>query len=128
MTDANIRVCVIGAGAAGLTTIKQLKDVNITNVDCFEKEKDIGGIFNYGTEKNGVYDNCVLTISNYLMAFSDMPPTGHRYHWHHSEYKNYLLQYARRYDLRRHIHFGTSVLRLEGEPNRWHLIVQTRDG
>ena len=22
------------------------------------------------------YDNCVLTISNYLMAFSDMPPTG----------------------------------------------------
>ena len=36
-----------------------------------------------GEEKNGVYDNATLTISNYLMAFSDMPPTGRepRFAW-----------------------------------------------
>merc|ERR1719188_1191191 len=116
MTDANIRVCVIGAGAAGLTTIKQLKDVNITNVDCFEKEKDIGGIFNYGKEKNGVYDNAVLTISNYLMAFSDMPPKGHRFHWHHTEYKEYLHQYARAFGLNKHVSLNTKVLSVDGAP------------
>eukprot|EP00933_Yihiella_yeosuensis_P061914 TRINITY_DN64784_c0_g1_i1.p1 TRINITY_DN64784_c0_g1~~TRINITY_DN64784_c0_g1_i1.p1 ORF type:complete len:585 (+),score=83.02 TRINITY_DN64784_c0_g1_i1:77-1831(+) len=122
------RVCVIGAGAAGLTTMRQLQDVNIGNVDCFEKDDDIGGVFHYGGEKNGVYDNAHLTISNYLMAFSDMPPTGHRYHWHHTEYKQYLVEYARRYDLIRHIRFNTKVLSVEGEPGRWHVIIEAPTG
>eukprot|EP00930_Biecheleria_cincta_P085043 TRINITY_DN74463_c0_g1_i1.p1 TRINITY_DN74463_c0_g1~~TRINITY_DN74463_c0_g1_i1.p1 ORF type:complete len:592 (+),score=84.60 TRINITY_DN74463_c0_g1_i1:39-1778(+) len=122
------RVCVIGAGAAGLTTLKQLQDVGITNVECFEKEDDIGGIFHYGAQKNGVYDNAVLTISNYMMAFSDMPPEGHRFHWHHSEYKAYLREYARRFDLLRHVTFNTMVHCLEGEPGRWHVVVQNAAG
>mmetsp|Transcript_64211 Transcript_64211/g.165278 ORF Transcript_64211/g.165278 Transcript_64211/m.165278 type:complete len:574 (+) Transcript_64211:60-1781(+) len=119
------RVCVIGAGAAGLTTMKQLKDQGISNIDCFEKENAVGGIFLYGEHKNGVYDNATLTISNYLMAFSDMPPTGHRYHWHHSEYYEYLQEYARKFDLLRHVTFRTSVLCVEGEPGKWHVVVQT---
>eukprot|EP00931_Biecheleriopsis_adriatica_P060948 TRINITY_DN3661_c0_g1_i1.p1 TRINITY_DN3661_c0_g1~~TRINITY_DN3661_c0_g1_i1.p1 ORF type:complete len:575 (-),score=81.07 TRINITY_DN3661_c0_g1_i1:67-1791(-) len=122
------RVCVIGAGAAGLTTIRQLQDVGITNVDCFEKERSVGGIFHYGTHKNGVYDNAVLTISNYLMAFSDMPPTGHRHHWHHSEYKAYLEEYARRFRLHQHIHFGATVLEVRGEPGQWQVKVMLVDG
>eukprot|EP00931_Biecheleriopsis_adriatica_P060950 TRINITY_DN3661_c0_g2_i1.p1 TRINITY_DN3661_c0_g2~~TRINITY_DN3661_c0_g2_i1.p1 ORF type:complete len:585 (-),score=94.66 TRINITY_DN3661_c0_g2_i1:164-1918(-) len=122
------RVCVIGAGAAGLTTMKQLKDVGITDMDCFEKEFDVGGIFHYGLHKNGVYDNAVLTISNYLMAFSDMPPAGHRYHWHHSEYKDYLEEYARRFHLKEHIYFGTTVREVAGEPGRWQVKVEQEDG
>jgi dimethylaniline monooxygenase (N-oxide forming) len=121
-------VCVIGAGASGLTTIRQLQDVNITNVDCFEKDDDVGGLFNYGPTKTGVYDNAVLTISNYLMAFSDMPPTGHRYHWHHTEYKQYLQQYAKKYDLFKHIAFHTKVLSVQGEPGKWHVVVQDQNG
>lgn len=124
----DLRVCVIGAGAAGLTTIKQLKDVGISSIECFEKDDDIGGIFHYGKDKNGVYDNAVLTISNYLMAFSDMPPTGHRYHWHHTEYQAYLREYAARFDLLRHITLRTSVLILEGGPGAWHVVVQNAAG
>jgi len=122
------RVCVIGAGAAGLTTIKQLKDQGISNVECFEKESEEGGIFFYGDQKNGVYDNATLTISNYLMAFSDMPPTGHRFHWHHTEYKEYLRQYAEKFDLTRHIAFDTTVASVAGAPGRWHVIVQAAGG
>lgn len=125
---AGPRVCVVGAGAAGLTTIKQLKDQGITDVDCFEKESEEGGIFFYGEQKNGVYDNATLTISNYLMAFSDMPPTGHRFHWHHSEYKEYLRQYAQKFDLSRHISFNTAVTSVAGAPGRWHVIVQSEGG
>lgn len=125
---SDVRVCVIGAGAAGLTTIKQLKDQNITNIDCFEKEYDVGGIFHYGKDKNGVYDNATLTISNYLMAFSDMPPTGHRYHWHHTEYKQYLSEYAVKFDLLRHVSFGHGVASLSGGPGKWHVSVQLPDG
>eukprot|EP00435_Cladocopium_sp_Y103_P009097 s370_g2.t1 len=104
------RVCIIGAGPAGLTTLKQLQDVGVTDIDCFEKDCSIGGLFNYGPNKTGVYDNCVLTISNYLMAFSDMPPTGHRYHWHHSEYRRYLEEYSQRFKLERYISFNTTAL------------------
>jgi len=123
-----VRVCVIGAGAGGLTTIKQLRDHKITNIDCFEKDSDVGGIFNYGKGKNGVYDNATLTISNYLMAFSDFPPKGHRFHWHHTEYKEYLQQYARAFGLEKHISLSTKVLTIEGEPGRWHVVVEGADG
>lgn len=105
-------VCVIGAGASGLTTIKQLLDEGHAPT-CYEKESDLGGVFNFGQDKNGVYDNTVLTISNYLMAFSDDPPQGHRYHWHHREYKDYLLNYARKFGLDAHITFNTTVAHVE---------------
>jgi len=126
--EGSPRVCVIGAGAAGLTTMKQLKDQGISNIDCFEKENEVGGIFLYGSHKNGVYDSATLTISNYLMAFSDMPPSGHRYHWHHSEYRQYLKDYAAKFDLERHIKFGTSVLSVDGAPGKWHVVVQDQSG
>eukprot|EP00434_Breviolum_minutum_P034067 symbB.v1.2.030150.t1/scaffold3362.1/size63757/3 len=58
-------VCVIGAGPAGLTTLKQLQDVGVTELECFEKDTASGGLFNYGPNKTGV----------------------HRCHWHHSEYR-----------------------------------------
>lgn len=122
------RVCIIGAGPAGLTTLKQLQDVGVTDIDCFEKDCSVGGLFNYGPNKTGVYDNCVLTISNYLMAFSDMPPTGHRYHWHHSEYRRYLEEYSQRFKLERYISFNTTVVSVEGGPGRWHVVVQDAAG
>lgn len=124
----DIRICVIGSGAGGLTTMKQLKDQGFTKIECFEKDSDVGGIFNYGNDKNGVYDNAVLTISNYLMAFSDMPPKGHRFHWHHTEYKEYLQQYAKAFGLMKHICFGTTVHSIEGMPGRWQVTVRTSDG
>ncbi len=106
------RVCVIGAGASGLTTIKQLLDEGHLPF-CYEKAEDIGGVFNYGKEKNGVYDNTVLTISNYMMCFSDYPPEGHRYHWHHSQYKEYLLAYAEAFGLLAYIHFSIELVKMQ---------------
>lgn len=123
-----MRVCVIGAGPAGLTTLKQLQDAGIGELECFEKDAALGGLFNYGLNKTGVYDNCVLTISNYLMAFSDMPPTGHRYHWHHSEYRRYLEDYAKKFGLERHISFNMTVASVEGGPGRWHVVTQDAAG
>ncbi|CAJ1335282.1 unnamed protein product [Effrenium voratum] len=125
---AQPRVCVIGAGAAGLTTLKQLQDAGITRLECFEKDSDIGGLFNYGVNKTGVYDNATLTISNYFMAFSDMPPKGHRYHWHHTEYKRYLEEYVRQFGLSRYISFSTAVASVEGAPGQWRVTTQDASG
>lgn len=106
------KVCVIGAGPSGLTTIKQLLDEGHQPF-CYEKEDDLGGIFHYRQDKNGVYDNTVLTISNYMMCFSDYPPQGHRYHWHHAEYKQYLQEYAEKFDLLSHIRFHTELVKIK---------------
>ncbi len=40
------RSCIIGAGAAGLTTAKRLKDWGLP-YDCFEMSNDIGGTWYY---------------------------------------------------------------------------------
>ena len=106
------KVCVIGAGPSGLTTIKQLLDEGHLPT-CYEKESDLGGVFNYGTHKNGVYDNTYLTVSNYLMAFSDYPPEGHRHHWHHTEYIEYLLEYSAKFSLGDFITFDIKVIGVE---------------
>ena len=42
------KICVIGAGAAGLPVIKALKDlekVKEWEVECFEQRNDVGGIW-----------------------------------------------------------------------------------
>jgi dimethylaniline monooxygenase (N-oxide forming) len=105
------KVCVIGAGASGLCTIKELKERGHT-VQCFEKYDREGGIFYYSPHKGGAYDSTILTISNYHMAFSDFPPSSGegRHFWTKAEYADYLLAYGRKFNLFEHIQFNTEVL------------------
>ena len=42
--ENEMKICVIGAGPSGLTTIKQLLDEG-HEVQCFERSKDVGGIW-----------------------------------------------------------------------------------
>ncbi|WP_443197803.1 NAD(P)-binding protein, partial [Pseudoalteromonas sp. GABNS16H] len=42
-----MKVCVIGAGPSGLTTIKQLLDEN-HDVTCFDANESVGGIWYRG--------------------------------------------------------------------------------
>ncbi len=44
--DRADNVCVIGAGAAGLTAIKNLREYGF-GVDCFERDTDVGGAWNW---------------------------------------------------------------------------------
>lgn len=130
-------VCVIGAGASGIVTLKQLIDEGHIPT-CYEKSRDVGGIFHYvkgeaaGDENaRGVYRNTVLTISNYLMCFSDMPPSGHRRHWHHSEYMAYLAAYVERFELRQYVQLESEILRvrpLAGGRDGYEVVVRGADG
>jgi dimethylaniline monooxygenase (N-oxide forming) len=106
-----MRVCVIGAGPSGLTTVKQLLDEG-HDVVCFEQNQHIGGIW-YRHDNDGgemkAYDNLVLTISAKLMAFSDHMPEGKRLFFTREQYLSYLESYADRYRLRERIQCGTTV-------------------
>lgn len=120
-------ICVIGAGVSGLCTIKELIEEG-HQVTCFEQYEREGGVFYYSPHKGGVYDSTLLTISNYHMAFSAFPPAngeGRRF-WTRSEYSDYLLAYARKFDLLKHIKFNHKVVKLK-KNNLGNYVIQVKN-
>ena len=124
MTSQKKNVCVIGAGSSGLAAIKELKDEG-HNVVCYEKYDKPGGVFynNQNAEKAGVYDSTLLTISNYMMAYSSFPPkeTERRY-WTGAEYEQYLSDYIATFGLAEHIHYATEVIKVDKQDDGKFLI------
>ena len=49
--DRAERVCVIGAGAGGLTAIKNLREYGF-EVDCYERETGVGGMWNWRHDRS----------------------------------------------------------------------------
>ncbi|XP_069136296.1 flavin-containing monooxygenase 5-like [Argopecten irradians] len=114
-------IAIIGAGCSGLTAIKCCLDEDLTPV-CFERENDIGGLWNYKENPKvgtgSVYRSCVMNTSKEMMAFSDFPPPEdfpvflpHRY------VNKYFQLYAENFDLRKHIKFRTEVTRVVPSPD-----------
>ena len=126
-----MRVCVVGAGPCGLTTVKQLVDEG-HDVVCFDKNADVGGIWlrdgsDDENEKMKAYDDLMLTISMKLMAYSDHPFTGPRAFYSRRQYFDYLKGYAARFGLSDRIRFGSEVTDLKRESDTWTVTVR-RDG
>lgn len=118
--DRGAAVCVIGAGASGLTAVKNLREQGF-DVDCYERETSIGGAWNWRHDRSPVYASTHLISSRPLTQFPDFPmPDGWPDYPHHAQVLEYLERYAEHFDLRRHVWFGTEVLRVEpAEGARW---------
>ncbi|CAM9432952.1 unnamed protein product [Discosporangium mesarthrocarpum] len=110
------KIIVIGAGASGLTVMKELTALG-HKVVCFEKLPVIGGVYAKS------YDNTMLTSSSCLTAFSDYSNgLEHRpKFWTDAEYLEYLHGYADKFDLKKHILFRTRVEKLQrcGKSGKW---------
>ena len=97
------RYCIIGAGPAGLATLKAMLDAGY-DVDCFEKSDTIGGHWNHD------YDALHLITSRNVTGFEGFPmPEDWPLFPHRDQMLQYFHLYADAFDLRRHITFGTSV-------------------
>ncbi|MBV6759500.1 flavin-containing monooxygenase [Rhodococcus opacus] len=98
------RYCVIGAGAAGVSALQQLRQAG-HEVVCFEKTDRVGG--HWHTD----YEALHLITSRDMTMFEDFPMPGHYPHFpRRDQVREYIESYARRhghYDL---ITFGTEVL------------------
>lgn len=119
-----MKVCVIGAGPAGLTTIKQLRDEG-HEVVCFERSSDIGGIWYRHAEdidEMKVFDEMYLTISMKLMSFSDFMVED-RVFVDRTGYLQYLQTYADKYGLRQTIEFNSTVDYIEKTGADWQVTV-----
>ena len=104
------RLCVIGAGAAGISALQQAREAG-HEVECFEKTDRVGG--HWHTD----YDALHLITSRDMTAFEGFPMPAHYPHFpRRDQVRSYLESYAREhghYDL---VHFGTEVLSVAPVP------------
>jgi cation diffusion facilitator CzcD-associated flavoprotein CzcO len=118
------RYCVLGAGAAGLAAVKVLTEQGVA-VDCFERTDRVGG--HWHTD----YESLHLITSRDVSGFEGHPmPPGFPVYPSRDQMRSYIESFADRFDLRRHVTFGTEVTRVEpegaaGERGWW---VETSDG
>jgi len=113
-------ILVIGAGASGLTVMKELKELGHTPI-CIEENMRIGGVYTKS------YDRTMLTTSSLLTAYSDYSDgrEDRPVFWSDEEYLDYLDGFATKFKLYENIHFRSSVLsaRRDLDTNKWHVTV-----
>ena len=102
---ADERICVIGAGCAGLAAAKELGEQGI-RFDVLERSDDIGGLW-----RGGVYDSTHLISSRGGTGFLDFPmPADYPDFPSAEQMLSYIDAYAKRFQLRRNIRFGSDVV------------------
>jgi hypothetical protein len=102
-----MRLAVIGAGPAGLTCVKQaLADGH--DVVCFEKHRDLGGIWNPAA--GGAYTGVRMQSSRMSMPFSDHAPAFTTDFPTQAEVQEYLTSYAETFGLLGSVRFGREVV------------------
>jgi dimethylaniline monooxygenase (N-oxide forming) len=114
------KVLIVGAGASGLTTLKECLSKGLS-ATVFEAQGHSGGQWRYtepdanGQVHSSVYHGCVFNSCRDTSTFSDFPIDPARYpvYFGHVKFAEYLDEYAEFFDLNRHIEYNTKVLASE---------------
>jgi cation diffusion facilitator CzcD-associated flavoprotein CzcO len=112
VASGSARVCVIGAGPCGLTTIKNLLAADIYDVTCYEEASALGGnwVYDDDPEKRSVYRATRLISSKRLSEFEDFPmPADYPDFPSRRQMLDYFESYAERFDVLAKIRLGTRV-------------------
>lgn len=97
------RHCVIGAGAAGVSALQQLREAGY-EVECFEKTDRVGG--HWHTD----YDALHLITSRDMTHFEDFPmPADYPHFPRRDQVRAYIESYGRHHGHYELIHFNTAV-------------------
>jgi 4-hydroxyacetophenone monooxygenase len=124
-TLQGIEVVIIGAGMSGLYAGIQLQQAGIPFV-ILEKNEAVGG-----TWYENIYPGCGVDTPNHFYSYAFEP----NHDWSHffakrDELWNYFERVADKYDLRKHIRFGTEVVeaRYDEEDASWRITAQDAGG
>ena len=129
IADRHGAVCVIGAGASGLASIKNLREQGFS-VDCYERETSVGGAWNWRHDRSPVYASTHLISSRPLTEFPDFPmPDDWPDYPDHARVLGYLERYAEHFGLRDSIGFGTEVVSVTPVGDgRWDVTTRSTGG
>lgn len=131
-------VAVIGAGPAGLVTVKELKESgSFDSIVCFEQSSAIGGRWSFSpSNRTGVWDELCLNINRRLMSFSDFEWKENYYEGsdralggvypHCTETKAYLQDYCKHFEITQHVVFNTRVISVERDGSSWKIMTSTK--
>lgn len=130
-----MRICVIGAGGAGLIAIKHAVDFNC-EVIAFEKSERVGGTWVFteavGKDKHGLdvltsmYKNLVTNLPIEMMCYPDEKFPDSENSFVSSEVVlRYYEQFADKYNLRDYVKFEHYVEKVRPlSDNSWEVIVK----
>jgi thioredoxin reductase len=97
------RYCVIGAGAAGLSALQQLREAGY-DVDCYEKTDRVGG--HWHTD----YDALHLITARDMTHFEGFPmPSDYPHFPRRDQVREYIESYAQAHGHYDYIRFNTAV-------------------
>src|SRR5215472_9746241 len=117
----DFRVVIIGAGLSGLCMGMKLASAGIDFV-ILEKDEDLGG-----TWLENVYPGCGVDTPGHLYTFSFAPnPEITRYFAKRDEVEDYIQRVASEFDVKRHIRFGTEVVRARYETTDASWLIDVR--
>jgi hypothetical protein len=117
--DRGERWCLVGAGPGGLCAARWLREIGVP-FDGFERQPDVGGIWDIDFPGSPMYESCHFISSRTLSGFRDHPmPASYPDYPRHDLVLRYLRDYADRFGLREAFRFGTAVLSARAEGDAW---------
>jgi hypothetical protein len=119
------RICVIGAGCSGITTIKNLLQAGLRDIVCYEQNDQIGGNWVYSPQEShsSVCETTHIISSKTMSEFVDFPmPADYPDYPSHAQLLRYFQSYVEYFGLEPFIRFNTSVQKAEKiADERWRI-------
>ena len=118
------RIAVIGAGFGGLAAVIELKRAGFDDIVVLEKGDDVGGVWRENT-----YPGAACDVPSPFYSFSFEPnPRWPRRFSRQPAILDYMRGIAEKYDVRRHVRFGTEVAGARFDDTSGSWAVELGDG
>lgn len=126
MEQGRNKICLIGAGPAGLAAARALTVKNI-EYDHFDAGHQVGGIWDIERPGTPMYDNAHFISSKTMSGFASFPmPDDYADYPRHDRIQAYIKDFADTHRLSDKVRFGTRIADIEKTPDgRWNVTLGT---
>ncbi len=122
---AELRICVIGAGPAGIAAAKSMLAAGLRNVTVFDRNDRVGGnwVFSPAPSHSSIYETTHSISSRRLSQYDDFAmPWDYPDYPSHDQLCRYFQSYASHFGVTPHVRFETEVTSAEAQDaGRWRV-------